>query len=147
MGVNFTQSCILGWSFNRGQVEKEISPAKYIEQQSYDVRTGQENGTNRGLVKEREYILECAGERHEEMYELAAIVGSKFGLSYFMDSEEEEFFIGIALGDDFDYGRVELLIGDVQLDDLAVKLNKLKDLQEDIGTPDSPAIHFITNVG
>jgi len=147
MGVNFTQSCILGWSFNRGQVEKELCPPEYTEQSRYDTKTGEETHKERVLIKEREYILECAGERHEEMYELAAIVADKFGLSYIMDFEEGEFFIGITLGDDFDYGRVELLIGDVQLDELAAKLNKLKDLQEDIGTPDSPAIYFVTNVG
>jgi len=147
VGVNYYQGCILGWEFTRNQVEKEISPAKHTEQQCYDTRTGTETHKIQVLVKEREYSLECAGLKREDMYELADAVADKLGLSYLMDHDEDSFFIGVKLGDDFDYGRAELLIGDVQLDDLAAKLNILKDMQEDMGTPDSPAIHFCSNVG
>ena len=145
MGINYSQSCILGWEFTREQVEKEISPAEYSEQPRFDTKTGTETHKEKVLVKERDYIFECAGIQNEELWYLAEQVAERHGLRSVCD--DESFYIGISLGDREDFGRADLLEGDVQLDRLAVHLNRLKDMQEDIGTPDSPAIHFIASVG
>jgi len=147
MGVDYNQKCILGWEFTTEQLEKEISPAEYTQQPRFDTQSGLETHKENVLVKERDYFLELAGFKDECLYELAGAVSDHFGLAMAVDQDDESIFTGISLGDEWDCGRVDLLIGDVQLDLIAKYIDRLKEVQEDLGTPDSPALHFVANVG
>lgn len=153
MGVNYDQKCILGWAFERDDVEKEIRQAEYEQQPRYDTKTGEVTHHESVLVKARDYVLELAGEKADCMWELSEAVAKKFDLQ--VDRDAETFYIGISLGDPFDMGRVELLNGTVCLDDLAMAITTLKELQEDVaGDADfrghqkaAIALHFIARVG
>lgn len=146
MGVNYSQTCILGWVFDSDDVEREVSPAKYEQQARYDTKTGEVSHYDNVLVKARDYALELAGEKADCIWELSEAVAKKFGLQCATD--EDTFYIGIKLGEQTDYGRADLLDDTVCLDDLALSINRLRELQGDIAGDDTEiALHFIASVG
>lgn len=149
MGIDYDQYCILGWKFDRNDIERQISPAEYQKQDRFDTKTGKVTHQENVLVKAREYVLEVAGVQDEYIYDLAEAVAEKFGLNYAVDSDSDSFCLGIKLGEnpDFGYSRVDLLDGSVCLDDLASFITTLKELQPDIAPDQAIELHFMYHVG
>jgi hypothetical protein len=148
MGVNYNQTCILGWAFERNDVEREVRPAEYEQQARYNTKTGEVSHYDNVLVKARDYVLELAGEKADCLWELSEAVASKFDLQCAMDHDEDTFYIGIKLGEKTNYGRADLLNGTVCMVDLAPGINRLRELQEEIAGDDPAiALHFIGSVG
>jgi hypothetical protein len=147
MGVNFIQYCILGWEFTRDDIEQEISPAEYQLQDRFDTKTGKVTHQENVLVKAREYKLAAAGVEADDIYDLAEGIADKYGLECGIDSDYDRFWIGFKMGETEDYGRVDLINGSVCLDDFAMSLNTLRELQADIAPDQAIELHFGSHVG
>jgi hypothetical protein len=121
MGVNYTQHCIMGLELKYEDMKVVVSPAKYEEQNRYDNRTGKVTHTENVLVQREEYYFEAFGVKNEEFYEFVEELADKYELdSVIISGEYSEtvVYVGKKIGDEYDCGRVDLLIGNYSLQEL-----------------------------
>lgn len=123
MGVNYCQYCILGIKVKIANLKHIISPAEYADQARYDTRTGKQISTERVLVKEEDYEYRFMGYSGDS--DLFYTLPDDLGLGGGVDQDGEFFYMGYKIGDDTDYGRVEMLCGSLSLDDIQEKISEL----------------------
>lgn len=144
MGVNYDQRAILGICISSESAEHELSPAEYVEQPQYDTSTGVQVASKSVLKKHREVEYRYGKWVSYDMYSLGELIAKELHLSCVFDNDEEDIFIGFPVGETHDYGRVELLEGEVSLDELE---NLRAELQERLSGDHEINLYLITSVG
>jgi hypothetical protein len=142
MGVNYTQRRMLGISVYLDYLKTIDSEAVYELQSRYNPKTGKEISKEKVLVKQEASHYEFMGEKAEDMYELCQQLEKRTGLKVDQDDDARLLYIGIPFGELTDYGRVDLLDGEVEIGWLLAEANRLKDI---LGVEVS--IHFYSSVG
>jgi len=147
MGVNYTQSCIIGIELDYDQVKEVISPAKYEEQNRYNSRTGEVVRTESVLVKHEESVFKGFGVENECFYEFAEELAAKYELdaAVIYADYETRGYLGKRLGDSRDFGRIGFLDGNVSVTEI-IKVRTEIAQKLDIKTEDVK-IHFTSDVG
>jgi hypothetical protein len=139
MGTNYGQICIVGVCLKCNDIKRIISPAEYVDEPRYDTMTGKQIKTERILKKREQYVYDVLGESYDDLYYV-----SIDGLKCRVDNDNN-LFVGLEIGDNYDCGRVELLQGSYSLIEL---LEKAKEVSEKLEVPSSDiGIHFVTYVG
>lgn len=142
MGVNFTQRCVLGVSFEGESLKNIISEEEYRDEPRYDTRTGKQIKTERIIIKDEVYNYIVLGETFDE---LGCVEFDDLDVVYDYNEEDETLYIGEEIGDGEDFGRVDLLCGSISLHDLSEKAKTLSErLKVDVKEIN---LHFIASVG
>ena len=128
MGVNYTQRRMLGISVYLDDLKTIDSEAVYELQSRYNPKTGKKISEEKVLVKNEVFHYEFMGVRAEDMYDLCQDLEAKLDLRADQDDDAGLLYIGIPFGQLKDYGRVDLLEGEVEIGWLLAEADRLKDI-------------------
>lgn len=140
MGVDYHQYCMIGIKIPVEDLKVVTSPAVYEDQNRYDSKTGKVKGTERVLVKDEEYHYEWDGKVYEEPYDLGEIEYDDPVETYHLD---DYLYFGYMIDEDEDYGRVNLLEGELTLELIQERFDLISKK-----FPDYPVkMYFMSRVG
>ena len=117
MGTNYHQYAILGIKISGDDVKCVESPAVYENQNRYNTTTGQVKGTERVKVKEEVSYYMFMGTKYDELYDIEYDKKYEELIANF-DGEEDCLYLGIEVCDTKDFGRADLLDGEVSISEL-----------------------------
>lgn len=139
MSTNYEQKCMVGIKFSVEKITHVVSEAIYEDQIRYDSRTGKVTGTEKVLVKRAELKYVFHGEG-DDWRTLAESFADELGLDFF--AEDDYFYIGEFVGDEYGMGNIDLLTGSFAISDIVGLFAKVKaHIMGDV------KLHFLTSVG
>lgn len=126
MGTNFTQYAIVGFKVSINDLKEVLSEKITEKQPRYNTKTGKIDKYEEVVVKEETCVYKLFGYTFEstwEVHEIAEQICNDFvyedddliGVSHF---DGDDLYIGVSLGDTNDLGRVELLEGEMSLEEI-----------------------------
>lgn len=147
MGTNFEQKCIIGFILSEKELTVIDQEEQFELQPRYDTRTGKETHKEKVIIKDEESHLKFAHIVADDLYDLVELIKTEFGFEagvFESDFESGIFnmWVGHELGNTENYGRVDLLTGSLNIDELC---DLKRNLEERFVFP--IALHFLIEVG
>lgn len=128
MSVNYEQYCIIGIELRGDIIEEVISEPVYEEQSRYDSKTGKETHKENVLVKQGETKYVFGNYSSDYLYDLGECLEEVFGLEAVLDQENDVLYLGFRIGEEQNFGRVDLLVDEIEIEDLVSKKEELSEM-------------------
>ena len=147
MGVNYRQYCMLGIKVTEDECLKVISPAIYADEPRFDTKTGKQVSTEKVLREEADEIYKWRDFESYYFGGLSFQINNEY-INTEIDAVEAcgygSLYIGVHISSTMDCGRVELLEGEVSLEEIEDYTQDL--IQNGFGRKEI-GLHFFGSVG